>query len=522
MPATGGLLALVFATRTAALVVGAATFLVQALVIAVAAVQLTRLDRAVDGDVVPGCDTTAASDGATMLLAQCVDWFPAWGFRYEVATSWTTLAFAALATLLTGCAVVFSWWARRERAAALQGLLWLTGAALCGLFVARDLVLFYVFFELMLVPLLVLVGVWGGADRVRATMTMFIYTLAGSLLMLVGVIATGVYASRVIGDQGEDGISAFSLPDLAQLAADGDLQLPWWVLASFLIAFAIKAPLLPVHGWLPVAYREAPAEVTAVLSGLVSKAAFFGLLVIVLPLFPHLLADGWATGIAVAAVASLLYGSFAAFRQPDARGVVAYSSLAQMGLIVLGLSTLVGDGGEQGVSGATLQALNHGLVSALLFLLVGIVEHRTGERELARMGGLATGRPRLASIGLVATLIALAVPGATTFAGELLVIAGAFRLETAGPLLATLAALAIVLAAMYALRFVAGIVFVERVGHGDTGVTSPRDLHGAELVMLLPLVLVLLALSAWPDAIRRATLERPVPFAMITSEDRER
>jgi NADH-quinone oxidoreductase subunit M len=355
VPAAGGLIAMSMLTRRAAAITSLVTFLVQAALLVAGLVQLERYRDAFGASAVASCESPASGDGARLVLAQCSDWFTGWGVQYHVALGYGTLALAALVALVTAGASAFSWWADRERAAPLQGLLWLTAASLTGLFVSRDLVLFYVFFELMLVPLLVLVGVWGGAQRVRATMTMFIYTLLGSLPMLVGVVATGLAAGDVIASDPQrwDGATRFSLPALASMVHAGELHLSTWVLVSFLLAFAIKAPLLPFHGWLPLSYRQAPAEVTAVLSGLVSKAAFFGMFVVVLPLFPSQLGGGWGTALTWLALASLLFGSLAAFRQPDPRGVVAYSSLGQMGLIFLGLGAFTGAGADQALGGAS-------------------------------------------------------------------------------------------------------------------------------------------------------------------------
>lgn len=522
-PAAGGFIAMSMLTRRAAAITTLLTFLVQSALLVAAAVQLDRYAGRAGASAVPSCEQSAASEGARFVLAQCTDWFPQWGIEYHVALGYGALGLVALTTLVTGCASAFAWWADREGPAAMQGLLWLTAASLTGLFVARDLVLFYVFFELMLVPMLLLVGVWGGVHRIRATMTMFIYTLLGSLPMLVAVVAVGFAANGVVegGDARWAGSSPFSLPTLSAMASEGALELSSWVLVAFLVAFAIKAPLVPLHGWLPLAYREAPAEVTAVLSGLVSKAAFFGLLVVVLPLFPEQLAGGWGTALTWVAVASLVYGSLAAFRQPDPRGVVAYSSLAQMGLIVLGLSAFTGAGSEQAVAGAYLQTINHGLVSAAAFLLVGIVELRTGEREFARMGGLGAGRARFVSIGLVITLIMLAVPGATTFAGELLILVGVFRGDVSGPLVAVIGSIAVVFAAMYALRLIAGIAFSDRATtEADAAGGAARfggDLSARELLIVGPVVLALLVLSAWPNLARRAMTQPPV--AIVQGDD---
>jgi NADH-quinone oxidoreductase subunit M len=531
-PAAGGLIAMSMLTRRAAAITSLQTFLVQAALLVLGAVQLDRFPHHATGAAAPECGNAVASKGAHLVLAQCTDWFPQWGIQYHVGLGWASLGLVAMTTLVTACCAAFSWWADRPRPAPLQGLMWLAAASLIGLFLARDLVLFYTFFELMLVPMLLLVGVWGGAQRVRATLTMFIYTLLGSLPMLVGVIGTGIAANDALkhADATFDDASPFSLPTIAALVQGGDLKLSSWVLVAFLLGFAIKAPLLPFHGWLPLAYREAPAEVTAMLSGLVSKAAFFGFLIIVLPLFPAQLAGGWGTALTWLALVSLLYGSFAAFRQPDPRGVVAYSSLAQMGLIVLGLLAFTGHGAQQGIGGAYLQTINHGLVSGAMFLLIGIIEIRSGERTFARLGGLAAGRARLLSIGLVLTLITLAVPGASTFAGELLILAGVFRGDVSGPLVATLGSFAVVLAAMYALRLVAGWAFSPEadtaVDAADANARFGGDLGLRELLLVGPMVLALLVLSVWPNLTHRAMEQTPVqvqtpkdPLVAAAAED---
>jgi NADH-quinone oxidoreductase subunit M len=256
------------------------------------------------------------------------------------------------------------------------------------------------------------------------------------------------------------------------------------------IAFAVKAPLFPLHGWLPDAYRESSAEVSAVLSGVVSKAAGFGFLAIAVPLFPEP-ADDLQPLVLGLATAGLIYGSYVAFRAPDVRGVIAYSSLAQMSLITIGIFAL----DDLGSTGAVLHMVNHGLVSAALFLLAGTVERRTATGELARLGGMARGRPALATVLMATGIIALAVPGSSAFAGEFLILAGVFD---DGWGWAVAGAFAIVLAAMYMLRLISAVL------HRDVGPAVPEealDLRPAELAVIVPLVGCLLVLSAWPAAI---------------------
>ncbi len=397
-------------------------------------------------------------------------WFDDLGVSYHVGLLGFSLWLVGMAVVVMAAAIAYAFWTGRERPRAYFGLmLFLTGAVV-GVFSAQDLLLFYVFFEAMLIPLYVLVGVWGGAGRLTATIKFVIYTMAGSLLMLAAIVALGLTAGTF---------------DLTTLESDND-----WIFLGFVAAFAVKAPLFPLHGWLPDAYRESSPEVAAVLSGVVSKAAGFGFLYIAIFRFPEPANDLQPLLLALAA-ASLVYGSIVAFRAPDVRGVIAYSSLAQMGLITIGLFAL----NDLGRTGAVLQMVNHGLISAALFLLAGTIERRTATGDFARLGGMARGRPVLATLLLTIGVIALAVPGSTAFAGEFLILAGVFG-EGWG--WAVVGAVAIVLAAMYMLRLISGVL------HQQVGSSVPAealDLRPAELAIVVPLVGSLLALSAWPAAI---------------------
>jgi NADH-quinone oxidoreductase subunit M len=398
-------------------------------------------------------------------------WFGDLGVSYHVGLEDFSLWLAGMAVVVMAAAIAYAFWAGRDRPRAYFGLmLFLTGAVV-GVFSAQDLLLFYVFFEAMLIPLYVLVGVWGGAGRLTATLKFVIYTMAGSLLMLVAIIALGLTEGT------------FDLT--TGLASDNP-----WIFLGFVAAFAVKAPLFPLHGWLPDAYRESSAEVAAVLSGVVSKAAGFGFLFIAIPHFPEPARDLQPLLLGLAA-AGLVYGSLVAFRAPDVRGVIAYSSLAQMGLITIGLFAL----NELGSEGAVLQMVNHGLISGALFLLAGVIERRAATGDFVRLGGMARGRPALATLLMTTGIIALAVPGSTAFAGEFLILAGVFG-EGWG--WAVVGAGAIILAAMYMLRLISAVL------HGQIGPSVPDealDLRPAELAVIVPLVACLLALSAWPAAI---------------------
>ena len=410
--------------------------------------------------------------GGTLQYDEQATWFGELGISYHVGFLGIGLWLTGLAVVCQAAAIAYAMRTGRERPRAYFGLMLLLTGAIVGVFCAQDLLLFYVFWEAMLIPLYLLVGVWGGEGRQRATLLLVIYTMAGSLLMLASIIVFGLSEGT------------FDMPALR--GAGGST----WLFLGFAAAFAVKAPLFPFHGWLPSAYREAPAEVAGVLSGVVSKAAAFGFLYIAIVLFPGPAADFRAPILALAAI-GLVYGSLLAFRAPDIRGVVAYSSLAQLGLILLGVFAT----NIAAWNGALLQMVNHGLVSLTLFLLAGLVETRTGTGRFDRLGGMARGRPALATVLMVTGVIALAVPGSTAFAGEFLILTGVFD---TGWGWAVVGAVAIVLAAMYMLRLISGVLH-ER--EGTAVAKEARDLRLVELAVLVPLVACLLALSAWPAAV---------------------
>jgi len=434
----------------------------------------------------------------TIQLGQHHVWFKDLGVSYDVGFTAFGLWLVGLTAVVLTAAIAYAFWTGRTRANAYYALMLVLLGAIVGVFVAQDLLLFYAFFEAMLIPLYVLVGVWGGAGRLRATLKFVLYTMAGSLLMLVSILVFGIH----------NGSFSMYGPSLGATLPDHSTSSTLLFL-GFMFAFAIKAPLVPFHGWLPDAYRESSPEVAAVLSGVVSKAAAYGFLYIAIHLFPGP-ADDLRTPILVLASIGLVYGSLLAFRAPDFRGVVAYSSLAQMGLITIGVFAQSG----LGWSGATLQMVNHGLISAALFLLAGCVERRTGTGELSQLGGMARGRPVLATLTLTAGMIALAVPLSSSFAGEFLILAGVLN---RGWGYSVVGAVAIVLAAMYVLRLISAVL------HRDVGPAvkeDARDLGAWELGVVAALLGCLLALSVWPAAISEHTFGHDVvtdqPFSLIT------
>jgi len=406
-----------------------------------------------------------------LQFAQQTSWFSEINSSYHVGLYGFSVWLVGLTAVCGAAACIYAWWVGRERSRAYFGLLLFLTGSVAGVFAAQDLLLFYEFFEAMLIPLYVLIGFWGGAGRLRATITFVVYTVAGSLLMLAAIIWFGL-------QQG-----TFDLTLIGTSTND-------WLFLGFAIAFAVKAPLWPFHGWLPDAYRESPPEVAGLLSGVVSKVAAYGFIRIGIAKFPEPVKDFRVLILTLAAI-GLVYGSLLAFRAPDVRGVVAYSSLAQMGLITFGIFAV----NDLGLDGAVLQMVNHGLLSMTMFLLAGMVERRTATGELSLLGGMARGRPALATILMATGVMALAVPLSSNFAGEFLILAGIFQ---TGWGWAVVGAVAIVLAAMYMLRLISAVL------HRDVGPAvsdAALDLRTGELAVLVPLVAILLVLSAWPDAI---------------------
>ena len=406
-----------------------------------------------------------------LQLGQQVAWIPDLNVSYAVGFYAFSLWLVGMAVIVMAACVIYGWWVGRTRARAYFALMLMLTGAIVGVFTAQDLLLFYAFFEGMLIPLYVLIGVWGGAGRMRATQLFVIYTVVGSLLMLAAIIVYGLQEGTF---------------NLTQMGPSGST----WIFLGFVVAFAIKSPLFPLHGWLPDTYRESPPEVSAVLSGVVSKAGLYGLLRIAIPKFPGPVHD-WRIVLLVLGSVSLVYGALLAFRAPDFRGVVMYSSMSQAGLIVLGLFAA----NDLGFDGAVLQMVNHGLISAALFLLAGMIERRCSTGEFRLLGGMARGRPALATVVLAVGVIALAVPLSTAFAGEFLILAGAFQ---QGWGWAVVGAVGIVLAAMYMLRAISGVL------HEDVGPAVPDsalDLRLGELAVVVPLLLCLIGLSAWPNLI---------------------
>jgi NADH-quinone oxidoreductase subunit M len=409
-------------------------------------------------------------------------WIEELGIHYKLGVDGLSLWLVALTALLFAASAV--WLALRPpvRGGLFAVHLGIAETAVLGAFLAQDLALFVLFFDLMLVPFYFLVGQWGAGERVAAALKMVIYTLVGSLLMLAAAAATAVLSRA-----GPDGGVSFVLSDLARNPLPESTQK--WIFIAFALAFLIKMPAFPFHGWMPDAYRSMPLPVLAVFSGVVSKVAAYGFLRIALPLFPAAAQDLQIV-LLLLALGSILYGSAQAFTQTNARLILGYSSMAQLGFITLGI--FAADRAAAGAQGALLQAVNHGLIVAPLFLIVVLLGERAdGSEDIRDMGGIAFRAPVLAGLFLIVALATLAMPGSANFAGEFLILLGVFNAKMA---IAFIASVGVVLASVYALR-----LYI-RAMHNRTG---PRvrsvDLSLRDGLVIVPLVVAVLAFALYPQ-----------------------
>jgi NADH-quinone oxidoreductase subunit M len=407
-------------------------------------------------------------------------WIAPLGIHYKLGLDGLNLALVLVTTVIFAAALLWSSFREWERPRTFYFLFALAESGVLGAFLSQDLALFIAFFDLMLVPFYFLSGIWGGPDRIRATTKLVIYTLVGSFFMLVGAIATGVLAAS----QHHTPIT-FAISALHALPLSHTSQI--WIFLCFAIAFLVKMPLVPFHGWLPDGYKAMPIPAIAVFSAILSKVAAYGFLRVLLPLFPYA-AVHFQVLMLIIALVSILWGTVVAMTTPDARLVVAYSSVAQLGFIVLGIFSLRTQGGQ----GALLQMVNHALVTAPLFFFVALLAARAGGSEkLADMGGIAFRAPVMASLFLIVTLATLAMPGSSNFIGEFMILLGVFNAKLP---IAMIAAAGVVGAAAYALR-----LYIRSM-HNRVGpkVTS-SDISITDATVIVPIVLIILVLAFYPQ-----------------------
>ncbi len=411
------------------------------------------------------------------LLLEDYRWITALGIRFSLGIDSLALMMILLTAFLSVLAIGLSW-NEDDRPPTYFALLLLVEAGVLGVFMALDLVLFYISWELMLIPLFFLIGIWGQRGGIAAAMKFFLFSLAGSLLMLLAIIALYVLHGQQSGDY------SFALSALQHTAVPTGLA-PW-LFAAFALAFLIKVPLVPLHSWQADAYSTAPAACSLLLAGVLAKTGIYGLIRFALPLFPDT-AQAALPLLAVLALAGVLYGGWIASAQRDLKRLVAYSSLAHLGFILLGLSAWT----TTAVEGALLQMVNHGLTTAALFILIALIEKRAGNRQLDELGGLWGRVPKLSAMLLFFSLAALGLPGLNNFVGEIMILLGTFSVQ---PLWAVLAAAGLLLAAIYMLRLLQNVIWGPA-----SDKCSWSDLILSEWLLLVPLVLLVLWLGLHPE-----------------------
>jgi NADH-quinone oxidoreductase subunit M len=437
-----------------------------------------------------------------MQLVEHAPWLPDWGIHYFLGVDGISLLLVVLTAFLLPVVLLASWSeiGQRVRFYVLFMLALQTG--MLGSFLALNLIFFYVFWEAMLVPMYFIIGIWGGPRRLYATLKFFVYTMAGSLLMLVGILVLGFLHHQSFGSISFDFVGTgggTGLLDLSITAEGG----PWWarqswLFAAFALAFAIKVPLFPFHTWLPDAHVEAPTPGSAVLAGVLLKLGTYGFLRYALPLFPQA-AVAAAPWLGAIAVVGIIYGALVAMVQSDVKKLVAYSSVSHMGFVVLGLFAF----NPMGLQGALVQMVNHGITTGALFILVGMLYERRHVREISEFGGIAHVMPAYAALFVIAVLGSVGLPALNGFVGELLILLGAFR---ADPWLAVPATAGVILAAVYLLSM------VRRVFFGPVSREANRalvDLGARERLVAVALVIPMFWIGLYPTGVL-APIDRSV------------
>ena len=407
-------------------------------------------------------------------------WLPAWGATYSLGVDGISVLLVLLTVVLTAIAVVGAYSAVKTRVREFYACVLALEAGMLGTFLANDLLLFYVFWEAMLIPMYLLIGVWGGPRRVYAAVKFFLYTMAGSVLMLVAILWLYFMHKSVMG------FSTFALDAYYALPIPPVTQV--WLFLAFALAFAIKVPMFPLHTWLPDAHVEAPTAGSVILAAVLLKMGTYGFLRFALPLFPEASIQ-FTPWIVLLSLIGIWYGALVAMVQPDLKKLVAYSSVSHLGFCMLGMFAL----NLQGLTGSLLQMLNHGVSTGALFLLVGVIYERRHSRLIADFGGLWKPLPVFASVFLIVTLSSIGLPGTNGFVGEFLVLLGAFRTQ---PWWAAVAAVGVILSAVYMLWMFQRVMFGP-VTHAENQGLS--DLSLRERLVFAPLLILIFWMGVAPQ-----------------------
>ncbi len=416
-----------------------------------------------------------------LQLVDRVNWIPSWGIQYFVGVDGISILMVLLTSFISVLAIYSSFSAITKQVKAYYIFMLLLEIGMMGVFLAQDLFLFYVFWEFTLVPMYFLIGIWGGERRVYASVKFFLYTMAGSLLMLLAILYMGINGGT------------FSVPDLiAQRGAFANVQA--WLFLGFFIAFAIKVPVFPFHSWLPDAHTEAPTAGSIVLAGVLLKMGTYGFVRFNLPLFPEA-SSSFAPFIAVLAIIGIIYGAIVSFAQKDVKKLVAYSSISHLGFVTLGIFAL----NNAGIQGGILQGVNHGISTGALFFLVGILYEQRHTRQMSEFGGIWKVMPVFTVLSLIVVLSSMGLPGLNGFVGEFTILLGSMGSEALTPqpwIYTAFATSGVILAAVYLLWMFQN-VFMGPLDNPEN--TALRDLNRRELVIMLAFILFIFWIGIAPS-----------------------
>ncbi len=420
-----------------------------------------------------------SSETAGMQFSAKKTWIESLGISYHMGIDGISLFLILLTTFLTPLAILSSWSAITEKVKGYYVSMLFLETGMIGVFVSLDLFLFYVFWEAMLLPMYFLIGIWGGPRKIYATIKFVLFTMTGSLLMLVAILVL------YFMNHSFTGAYSFDLLEIAKLPIPLGAQ--FWLFAAFALAFAIKVPMFPFHTWLPDAHVEAPTAGSVILAGVLLKMGTYGFLRFCLPLFPNAFID-FVPLFSVLAIIGIIYGALVCIRQDDVKSLVAFSSVSHLGFVMLGLFTL----NVQGIEGGILQMVNHGISTGALFLIVGMIYEKRHTRLIADFGGLSRKIPVFAAFFMIVTLSSIGLPGTNGFVGEFLILLGAFKTNV---IYAVFAATGIILAAVYMLWMYQRTMFgkITRPENEDV-----KDLNLREKLILIPLVLVIFWIGLYP------------------------
>ena len=410
---------------------------------------------------------------ADFQFVEKVAWIPSFGLYYHMGVDGISVFFVILSTFLTPLCILASWESIQNRVKEYMVAFLVLETLMVGMFCALDFILFYIFFEAVLIPMFLIIGVWGGARRVYAAFKFFLYTLTGSVLMLIAILV--IYFEAETTD----------IPTLLKTVLDPRMQL--WLWLAFFASFAVKVPMWPVHTWLPDAHVEAPTAGSVILAGVLLKMGAYGFLRFSVPMLPYA-TDFFTPLIYTLSIIAIIYTSLVALAQEDMKKLIAYSSVAHMGFVTLGIFSLT----FQGVQGAVFQMISHGIVSGALFLCVGVIYDRIHTREIARYGGLVERMPKYAIVFMVFMLASVGLPGTSGFVGEFLILVGVFQSNT---WVAALATTGIILGAAYMLYLYRRVIF-GKLEKDD--LKSILDLNPREIAIFAPLVIVTIWMGIWP------------------------